>query len=149
VSTDAAGAVRHAHEWFGAHSGWAPPDAPTLAEWMADGVCRCPDECLVAPAAWCEHGLASWWLIVNSVRRESRSTSWDPALMVPDPSRMDIGATGAVAALDAHERAVQRGEAGYTDPATGLFVLTAFYLWSRGCCERGCRHCPFVDSAAP
>ena len=32
-----------------AHSGWAPPDEDTLAEWRADGVCRAPDECLVTP----------------------------------------------------------------------------------------------------
>lgn len=46
------------------NSGWAPPDEETLAEWSADGVCRCPDECLVAPDAWCRHGLASWLLIL-------------------------------------------------------------------------------------
>jgi hypothetical protein len=38
-----------------------------LAEWLADGVCRCPDECLVAPEGWCEHGLASWWLILDAL----------------------------------------------------------------------------------
>ena len=47
--------------FFEDNSGWAPPDDETLAEWVADGVCRCPDECLVAPDVWCEHGLASWW----------------------------------------------------------------------------------------
>jgi len=40
-------AVRNAHEWFEHNSGWAPPDAETLAELAADGVCRAPDECLV------------------------------------------------------------------------------------------------------
>jgi len=30
-------------------------------------VCRCPDECLVAPDTWCEHGLASWWLILDAI----------------------------------------------------------------------------------
>jgi hypothetical protein len=30
-------------------------------------VCRCPDDCLVAPAGWCEHGLASWALILASL----------------------------------------------------------------------------------
>ena len=63
---DVAGAIANAHAWFEHHSGWAPPDADTLAEWVADGVCRCPDECLVAPDAWCEHGLASWWLILGA-----------------------------------------------------------------------------------
>ena len=60
-------AVRNAHAWFEVNSGWAPPDEDNLAEWVADGVCRCPDECIVAPDAWCEHGLASWWLIVQSL----------------------------------------------------------------------------------
>jgi len=44
----------------------------------------------------------------------------------------------------AHDAAVAAGEAGYLDPATGLFVLTSAYLAERGsCCEQGCRHCPF------
>ena len=68
MALTAAEAVRNAHAWFEVHSGWAPPDDDTLAEWTADGVCRCPDECLVAPpAAWCEHGLASWWLILQAL----------------------------------------------------------------------------------
>jgi hypothetical protein len=60
-------AVRNVHEWFEVNSGWAPPDVDTLAEWMADGVCRCPDECLVAPDSWCEHGLASWYLVLRAL----------------------------------------------------------------------------------
>jgi hypothetical protein len=60
-------AVRNAHEWFEVNSGWAPPDADTIAEWLADDVCRCPDECLVEPDAWCAHGLASWWLILRAL----------------------------------------------------------------------------------
>lgn len=66
--TTADEAVRRAHEWFEHNSGWAPPDDETLDEWVADGVCRCPDECLVTPRAWCEHGLASWWLILRALR---------------------------------------------------------------------------------
>jgi hypothetical protein len=57
-------AVRNALAWFEVNSGWAPPDESTLADWLADGVCRCPDECLVAADGWCEHGLASWMLIL-------------------------------------------------------------------------------------
>ena len=64
---DAAAAVANAHVWFEHNSGWAPPDDETLAEWVADGVCRCPDECLVAPDAWCEHGLASWALVLEAL----------------------------------------------------------------------------------
>ena len=43
----------------------------TLDEWIADGVCRCPDGCLVAPDAWCEHGLASWRLILGELDEEA------------------------------------------------------------------------------
>jgi hypothetical protein len=56
------------------NGGWAPPDDDTLAEWIADGVCRCPDECLVAPEGWCEHGLASWTLIVSALAREDANS---------------------------------------------------------------------------
>lgn len=64
---DAAAAVANAHEWFEHHSGWAPPDEDTLAEWIADDVCRAPDDCLVTPHGWCEHGLASWMLVLDSL----------------------------------------------------------------------------------
>ena len=46
----------------------------------------------------------------------------------------------------AHAAAVAAGQAGYLDPDTGLFVLTAAFLAKRGtCCTRGCRHCPYAD----
>jgi hypothetical protein len=67
VATTADSAVRNAYGWFEVNSGWAPPDSDTLAEWLADGVCRCPDECLVTPDGWCVHGLASWHLILSSL----------------------------------------------------------------------------------
>ena len=63
----AAEAVANVHEWFDHHSGWAPPDADTLVEWLDDDVCRCPDECLVSPNAWCDHGLASWALVLAAL----------------------------------------------------------------------------------
>jgi hypothetical protein len=69
---DAAEAVRNAHRWFEHNSGWAPPDDETLEEWVADGVCRCPDECLVAPDGWCEHGLASWALVLAALAADDR-----------------------------------------------------------------------------
>ena len=48
------------------------------------------------------------------------------------------------AALRAHASACERRQAGYMDPATGLFVMTSHYLRERGrCCGRGCRHCPY------
>ncbi|MDQ1377636.1 MAG: hypothetical protein QOE15_1809 [Acidimicrobiaceae bacterium] len=67
VVMSAEGAVRNAHTWFEDNSGWAPPDEDTLAEWLADDVCRCPDECLVKPSGWCRHGLASWYLILTAM----------------------------------------------------------------------------------
>jgi len=73
MTTTSAEAVRNAHAWFEVNSGWAPPDDDTLDEWVADDVCRCPDECLVAPDAWCEHGLASWWLILRALREGDRA----------------------------------------------------------------------------
>lgn len=66
---DAAAAVSNAHAWFADNSGWAPPDADTLLEWAADGFCRTPDECATTPDGWCEHGLASWALILASIDR--------------------------------------------------------------------------------
>ena len=63
-------AIRNAHVWFEHNSGWAPPDEDELAEWVADGVCRAPDHCLVTPLGYCEHGLASWWLILDALREE-------------------------------------------------------------------------------
>lgn len=43
-----------------------------------------------------------------------------------------------------HISACKRKENGYTDPETGFFVLTAYYLKNRGhCCGAGCRHCPY------
>jgi hypothetical protein len=139
-------AIRRTHAWFERTSGWSPPDSGSLAEWMADGVCRCPDECLVAPAASCSHGLASWWLVLRTLDRSAgRPAPLRPEQLVPAAGRLDPGRSDYVAIIDAHHAAVIGGEPGYTDPATGLFVQTARILWDRGvCCEQGCRHCPYV-----
>jgi hypothetical protein len=49
------------------------------------------------------------------------------------------------AILRAHSAAVREGADSYTDPVSGLVVLTAAYLARRGtCCASGCRHCPYV-----
>jgi hypothetical protein len=64
---DATTAIANAHEWFEHNSGWAPPDELTLADWAADGVGRAPDDCLVTPDGWCEHGLASWQLVLDAL----------------------------------------------------------------------------------
>lgn len=61
---DAATAIDATFAWFEVNSGWAPPDPDTLADWLAEGMCRAPDECAVAPHGWCEHGLASWILVL-------------------------------------------------------------------------------------
>jgi len=139
-------AIRRTHVWFDRHSGWSPPDPASLAEWMADGVCRCPDECLVAPAEPCPHGLASWWLVLRTLDRPiGQPEPMAPERLVPAPGRLDPGRADFVAIIDAHHAAVLADEAGYPDPATGLFVLTARALWDRGaCCEHGCRHCPYA-----
>ena len=43
-----------------------------------------------------------------------------------------------------HAAALDAGEEGYLDPATGLYVFTSESLRERGeCCDSGCRHCPF------
>jgi len=62
-----------------------------------------------------------------------------PDRLAPDhPHRAEI--------LAAHRAARVAGAVGYTDPVTGYLVMTSTYLAGRGtCCERGCRHCPYVD----
>lgn len=140
-------AVARTYEWFDAYSGWAPPDPGTLGEWLADGVCRCPDECEVGPAGVCPHGLASWWLVLDALDRPNRSGPLPPARLVPRMDRLDPDRPDFVAIVDAHHAAVLAGEAGYVDPASGLYALTARTLWDRGaCCGSGCRHCPFEES---
>lgn len=64
----------------------------------------------------------------------------------PHPSRLAPNHPDRERILAAHAAALAAGQAGYADPATGLFVLTAGFLARRGtCCGRGCRHCPYVD----
>jgi uncharacterized protein DUF5522 len=68
------------------------------------------------------------------------------ALTEPHPSRLPLDHPGRAAVLEAHAAALAAGQAGYPDPQTGLFVLTAGFLAHRGtCCGRGCRHCPYLD----
>ena len=57
-----------------------------------------------------------------------------------------MGAELSAEIVAAHDAAVERGQPGYIDPTSGLFVLTAAYLARRGtCCDQGCRHCPYLD----
>jgi hypothetical protein len=61
------------------------------------------------------------------------------------PSRLPPGAPRRAEIVARHTAALDRGDAGYEDPATGLFVLTAGTLRDRGsCCGSGCRHCPYL-----
>ncbi len=67
-------------------------------------------------------------------------------LTEPHPDRLALDHPRRALVLELHTRALEAGEAGYLDPETGLFVLSARYLCDRGyCCERGCRHCPYVE----
>ena len=71
-------------------------------------------------------------------RADRPLTEPHPARLAPDhPRRAEI--------LAAHAAALARGDLGYRDPETGLFVLTAGFLAERGwCCQQGCRHCPYL-----
>ncbi len=64
----------------------------------------------------------------------------------PHPSRFSPDRPDYAACLAAHEAAMSAGEMGYMDPSTGLFVMTAQHLAERPCCDRGCRHCPWVGA---
>jgi hypothetical protein len=65
----------------------------------------------------------------------------------PHPSRLSLHHPRRAEIIAAHDAALAAGEAGYLDPESGLFVLTASFLAKRGtCCGRGCRHCPYVDT---
>ncbi len=146
VISHPAESVRNAHASFERHSGWSAPDADTVGEWLSDGVCRCPDECLVSPAQCCDHGLASWWLILMALDHENRADPLSADQILPHPGRLNPGRPDYVTVVSTHHRALLAGEPGYIDPASGLYVLTARYLRDRGlCCDRGCRHCPFLS----
>ena len=68
-------------------------------------------------------------------------------LTEPHESRLPADTPGYEEMLAAHGAALAAGEAGYLDPTTGLFVLTAAFLAERGtCCDRGCRHCPYLTT---
>ena len=69
----------------------------------------------------------------------------DRPLTTPHPDRLALDRPDRSSILVAHEGAIAADEPGYVDPSSGLFVLTAAYLAARGtCCERGCRHCPYL-----
>jgi hypothetical protein len=74
----------------------------------------------------------------------------DRPLSEPSPLRLAVDQPRREEMLAAHARAMAADDAGYLDPVSGLFVLTARYHAERGhCCEQGCRHCPYVEDELP
>jgi hypothetical protein len=70
-------------------------------------------------------------------------------LLQPHPRRLPPDTPGYDEILALHAATVRRGGTKYRDPASGLWVMTATYLWDRGyCCFSQCRHCPWVDRPA-
>jgi hypothetical protein len=71
----------------------------------------------------------------------------DRPLSMPAPWRLAADDPRRDEILAAHDGALASGDAGYADPVSGLFVLSARFLADRGwCCGNGCRHCPFTVS---
>jgi hypothetical protein len=69
----------------------------------------------------------------------------DRPLTQPHPSRLPRSHPAYDQILAAHEAAMAAGEAGYLDPVTGYYVMTAQTHAQRGfCCDNGCRHCPYT-----
>ncbi len=69
----------------------------------------------------------------------------DRPLTEPHPSRLAPDHPSRAEILSRHAQALDAGDAGYDDPDSGLFVLTSLFHAERGyCCDRGCRHCPYV-----
>ena len=82
---------------------------------------------------------------VVTLRAMAVSELADRPLGEPHPSRLSRDHPSRHEILTRHAAAMAADEAGYIDPESGLFVLTAAYLRDRGyCCDRGCRHCPYV-----
>ena len=70
----------------------------------------------------------------------------DRPLELPHISRLPLTHPMYDEVLRRHAAALVAEQAGYTDPVTGLFVMTAATHVRRGwCCQRGCRHCPYID----
>ena len=64
----------------------------------------------------------------------------------PHPVRLAPAHPRYAEILAAHDEALAAGDAFYRDPDSGLSVLTADQLATRGtCCHRGCRHCPYTE----
>jgi undecaprenyl-diphosphatase len=75
---------------------------------LADGVCRAPDDCLVSPESCCEHGLASWLLVLRTVehwpdrgRPARRGAPGEPVTGEPDAPAAPLGCRAVTTASDA------------------------------------------------
>lgn len=69
----------------------------------------------------------------------------DRGINEPHVDRLPVGTRGRDVILAAHAEAIARGDQGYADPFSGLFVQTAASHLERGsCCDQGCRHCPYL-----
>jgi hypothetical protein len=69
----------------------------------------------------------------------------DRPLTQPHPARLPESHPAYDEILARHAAAMEAGQAGYVDPTSGFFVMTARTHADRGfCCENGCRHCPYV-----
>jgi hypothetical protein len=67
--------------------------------------------------------------------------------LTPHPERLSRRNPNYERIIAAHSAAIALGQAGYIDPVTGLFAITAETHVKRGtCCNRGCRHCPFLGA---
>ena len=68
-----------------------------------------------------------------------------PERRLPAPDRFPADHPMYEAVIAAHQLSIELDTYGYRDPASGLLVFSAKYLWDRSyCCETGCRHCPYV-----
>ncbi|MFA7322922.1 MAG: DUF5522 domain-containing protein [Candidatus Nanopelagicales bacterium] len=66
-------------------------------------------------------------------------------LTQPHPDRLSPDHPHYEEIILCHAQALDRGDPGYLDPISGLFVMTAAAHSARGrCCTNGCRHCPYV-----
>jgi hypothetical protein len=62
----------------------------------------------------------------------------------PSPERLSPQHPRRSEIMSRHGEAVVAGKPTYSDPSSGLSVMTAKFLADRGyCCTSGCRHCPF------
>ncbi len=69
----------------------------------------------------------------------------DRSLFEPHPQRLAPDHPAYDEIIATHAAALGRGDQGYVDPVTGLYVMTAaVHAERRCCCERGCRHCPYL-----